>query len=63
MAERTIAGRARASYQVAAGHLRRLRDLHLRLGEAADWQAYIDGLRQEHHRLRALQDELNKAGL
>ncbi|HET90512.1 MAG TPA: hypothetical protein ENN99_07220 [Chloroflexi bacterium] len=63
MAERAIAGRGRASYQVAAGYLRRLRDLHLRLGEAADWQAYIDRLRQEHHRLRALQDELNKAGL
>lgn len=62
-AERAIAGRGRANYQTAAGHLLRVRDLYHRLGEDATWEAYIAHLRQEHRRLRALQDELNKAGL
>ncbi len=62
-AERAIAARGRGSYQIAAGHLLRVRDLYHRLGEDAAWEAYIAHLRQEHRRLRALQDELNKAGL
>ncbi len=62
-AERAIAARGRANYQTAAGHLLRVRDLYHRLGEDAAWETYIAHLRQEHQRLPALQDELNKAGL
>ena len=62
-AERAIATRGRANYQVAASRLLRVRDLYRRRGEEATWEAYIARLRQEHRRLRALQDELNKAGL
>jgi uncharacterized Zn finger protein len=62
-AERAIAARGRGNYQTAAGHLLRVRDLYRRLGEDATWETYIAHLRQEHHRLPALQDELNKAGL
>jgi len=62
-AERAIAARGRGNYQTAAAHLLRVRDLYHRLGQDAAWEAYIAHLRQEHQRLRALQDELNKAGL
>ncbi len=63
LAERAIALRGRENYRIAADYLRRVRDLHQRLGETAGWETYIAHLRQEHRRLRALQDELNKAGL
>ena len=62
-AERAIAARGRGNYQTAAAHLLRVRDLYHRLGQDATWEAYIAHLQQEHQRLRALQDELNKAGL
>ena len=62
-AEQAIARRGRENYRAAAGDLRRVRDLYQALGETARWKAYITHLRQKHHRLRALQDELNKAGL
>lgn len=63
LAERAIAARSRANYQVAAGYLRRVRELYRRLDEEEAWEAYIARLREENKRLRALQDELNKAGL
>ena len=62
-AEQAIAARGRGNYQMATGHLLRVRDLHRRLGEAATWEAYIAHLREEQRRLRALQDELSRAGL
>ena len=62
-AEWAIAARGRANYQVAASYLLQVRDLHHRLGEEVTWETYIVRLREEHRRLRALQDELNKAGL
>jgi uncharacterized Zn finger protein len=62
-AERAIRGRNRPSYANAAHLLARVRALYRALGEPEAWQAYIADLRQEHRRLRALQDELNKAGI
>jgi uncharacterized Zn finger protein len=62
-AERAIAARGRARYQVAAEHLLRVRALHSRLSEEANWNTYITHLREEHRRLRALQEELDRAGL
>jgi len=62
-AEQAIAIRGRANYQVAAEHLLRVRTLQRRLGEEATWNKYITQIRQGHHRLRALREELDRAGL
>jgi uncharacterized Zn finger protein len=62
-AERAIAARGRANYQVAAEYLLRVRALHRRLGEEATWDSYIAHLREDHRRLRALQEELDRAEL
>jgi hypothetical protein len=48
---------------MAADLLTRVRDLHRRLGEESTWQATITHLREEHRRLRALKEELDRAGL
>jgi uncharacterized Zn finger protein len=58
-----IARRGRGNYAVAAAHLIRVRDLYRRLEEETAWEALITGLREKNPRLRALKDELNKAGL
>ena len=62
-AERLIAARGRGNYAEAAQHLARVRDLYRRLGERGTWQAFVANLREENRRLRALKDELSKAGL
>jgi uncharacterized Zn finger protein len=62
-AERAIAARGRGNYVTAAELLLRVRDLYRRLGEESTWQAYIACLRQGHRRLRALKEELDRAGL
>jgi uncharacterized Zn finger protein len=61
--ERLIAAQGRASYIVAVEHLLRVRDLQRRLGEEAAWEAYVSHLRQDHRRLRALREEIDRAGL
>ncbi len=48
---------------MAASYLQRVRDVYRRLGEPEAWDTYIADLREENNRLRALQDELRKAGL
>jgi uncharacterized Zn finger protein len=58
-----IRGRGRGSYAEAARHLQRVRDMLVRLGAEEEWKHLIATLREHHRRLRALQDELNKAGL
>jgi uncharacterized Zn finger protein len=63
VAERAIASKTRHSYATAAHLLTRARALYHGLGEPEAWQTYIEDLRKEHRRLRALQDELNKAGI
>jgi uncharacterized Zn finger protein len=62
-AERLIAVRGRDNYAKAAMYLARVRELYRRLGEEHAWATYITTLREENPRLRALKDELNKAGL
>lgn len=49
--------------RVAAAYLKNVRALHQRLGEEQQWRALIAGLREEHKRLRALREELDRAGL
>jgi uncharacterized Zn finger protein len=58
-----IAARGRHNYAEAATYLTRVRDLYRRLGEASTWETYITELRDSNPRLRALKDELKKAGL
>ncbi len=63
MAEALIAARGRDNYAVAAGYLKRVRDIYRRLGQEEAWQALITRIRTENKTLRALKDELQKAGL
>jgi uncharacterized Zn finger protein len=58
-----IAARGRHNYATAAAYLTRVRDLYRRLDEASTWETYITQLHDRNPRLRALKDELNKAGL
>jgi uncharacterized Zn finger protein len=62
-AERLIAEQGRGNYQMAAGYLTRVRELYKQINDSASWSKLMADLRERHRRLRALQDELNKAGL
>ena len=61
--ERLIAARGRGSYTEAATYLVRVREVYHRLGEPETWATLITGLKEQNRRLRALHDELNRAGL
>ncbi|MCI0396313.1 MAG: hypothetical protein L0322_15425 [Chloroflexi bacterium] len=61
--ERLIAGRGRGNYVTAAEYLKQVRSLYQRLNETAAWNNYIADLRLQNPRLRALQEELKRAGL
>ena len=67
LAERTIenrhTGSARRVYAQAAAYLLRARALHQKLGSMDEWDDYLATLRMVHKALRALSDELQKAGL
>jgi len=54
---------ARRSYVQAAQHLTRAREIHRALGSLDEWREYIQVLRGVYSKLRALHDELRKAGL
>ncbi len=62
-AEQLIRAQGRESYRVAAGHLTRVRSILRYLDEEGQWRAIIAGLREQHRRLRALREELDRAGL
>jgi uncharacterized Zn finger protein len=62
-AGRLIAARGRGNYAEAASYLVRVRDLYGRLGEPETWDIFIANLREQNRRLRALKEELTKAGL
>ncbi len=59
LAENWIAQRGRASYQQAADHLIRVRDLYTRAGQRDEWLAYIADLRKRNKSLYALREELD----
>ncbi len=63
VAKQLIQARGRASYTEAAAYLSRVRKLYHGLGEDKAWQALIEDIRQQNKSLRALKEELNKAGL
>ena len=61
--ERLIALRERKYYQEACPFLAKMRGLYQKLGENEIWTSYITTLREQNRNLRALKDELAKAGL
>jgi hypothetical protein len=63
LAERAIEGRERKHYREAAKHLARVKALHKKLSTPEAWDEYFATLREVYSNLRALQDELSKAGL
>jgi uncharacterized Zn finger protein len=62
-AKQLIQVRGRDNYTTAANYLARARKLYQGLGEDKTWQALIADIRQKNSSLRALKEELNKAGL
>src|SRR5256714_4020312 len=62
-AEKLIALRQRKHYQEACKYLAKVRALYEKLGENQEWMSYITGLRERHHTLRALKEEMEKAKL
>lgn len=62
-AERLIAMRDRKNYQAAINPLTKMRSLYDKLGEHETWTNYITALREQNRNLRALKEELAKAGL
>jgi uncharacterized Zn finger protein len=53
----------RKAYQAAATCLQEARRISLQIGQGEGWGETVRGLRQAYPRHRALQDELDKAGL
>ncbi|MBN1582631.1 MAG: hypothetical protein JXA89_18115 [Anaerolineae bacterium] len=62
-AQQLIDARGRGNYTEAAGYLKRVRELYHTLGKQETWQQFIADLRSRERRLRALKEELNRAGL
>jgi uncharacterized Zn finger protein len=62
-ARKRIANRNRDQYAIAASLLATVQKLYDRLDEIETWETLIAEIRTEFKTLRALQDELNKAGL
>jgi uncharacterized Zn finger protein len=63
MVDRLINARGRDSYAQAATHLLRVRALYIHIGKEETGRSLIANIREQNRRLRALQDELNRAGL
>ena len=62
-AERLIALRGRQNNQEACKYLAKMRALDEKLGESEEWTSYIATLREQNRNLRALKEEMAKAGL
>jgi tetratricopeptide (TPR) repeat protein len=61
--ERLINERNRGSYASAADLLHRMRSLYQRIDQEAAWRKLVAATRDNNPRLRALHDEMDKAGL
>jgi hypothetical protein len=58
-----IRQQGRETYKTASTYLKKVRDLYRRLGEAPTWDRLITDIRESNRRLRALQEELDRAKL
>ncbi|RZN35444.1 MAG: hypothetical protein EFT35_08515 [Methanophagales archaeon ANME-1-THS] len=63
LVEGLIDARGRGNYQQACRYLTRMHDLFLHIGRGEEWTYYIAELRERNRSLRALKEELSKAGL
>ena len=63
LAEGLIQARGRNNYAQAAEYLQQVRETYFRMGEEQAWRVLIASLRNQHHNLPALQDELDRARL
>lgn len=61
--ERLIGERSRQSYATAAAYLVRVKQVYLKRGQEGQWKEYLAKLRAKYPTLRALKEELGKAGL
>lgn len=61
--DRLISYRQRPNYTEAGRYLTAIKRVYETHGRAAEWKRLISELREEHRRLRALQEELDAAGL
>jgi len=61
--DQLINSRGRDNYKTAAHYLKRMRPLFQHLNQPDTWEALIAQLREKNRALRALKEELDKAGL
>ena len=62
-AEKLVEDRSRKRYREACTYLTTMRDLYRQMSQESTWTDFMAEFRERHRRLRALQDELSKAGL
>lgn len=62
-AEDLLQARGRGNYHTAAEYLQRIGAIYRQSNRAQEFEALVLRLREENSRLRAMQDEFNKAGL
>jgi hypothetical protein len=62
-AESLIRTGGRPNYKSACGYLKKVRTIYRDEGEPEQWGRYLAQLREQHHRLSALKDEMAKAKL
>ncbi len=62
-AEKLINARGRENYQTACSYLTSMRTLYEKINASDQWTSYITGLRDRNRGLRALKEELVRAGL
>jgi hypothetical protein len=55
--------RSGKNFQAACSYLEKVRALYEKLGEGETWTDYMAALREQNRNLRALKEELVKAGL
>jgi uncharacterized Zn finger protein len=63
LAEELIDAHGRNNYRYACGHLNRIHELYLRIGQKDEWCHYIEDLKERNRNLRALKEEMTKTGL
>lgn len=63
LVETAIAQRGRGNYRQAARHLKAIQRLSKNIQRQADFSQFVQQLRDRHKSLRALKEELDKAGL
>lgn len=61
--DKLINSRGRDNYKTATHYLKRMRPLFQRLDQTEAWQTLIARIREKNRALRALKEELDKAGL